>query len=78
MALAGYGALLALEGVEPQDPQAVSAKAPAEIANIWAVRMQGEEGEKRKYASLALGGVTQQVNAAKHCTVSRLIFLRNF
>ena len=40
MALAGYGALLTLEGVEPPDPQAVSAKAPAETANIWAVRKQ--------------------------------------
>ena len=40
MALAGYGVLLALEGVEPRYPQAVSAKASAETANIWAVRMQ--------------------------------------
>ena len=40
MALAGHGALLTLEGAEPRDLQAVSAEAPAETANIWAVRKQ--------------------------------------
>ena len=62
MALAGHGALLTLKGVEPRDPQAVRAKTPAETANIWAVRKQWEEGEKRKYASLAPGG-----NLASEC-----------